>query len=316
MKSRLNFKIFLPLIASAIAILISKFVPNKIQAYRTVYWVPFICTFAIIFLLLILISLKNKKLLHNLKEKAPLITVGVLILSLMEVLTAKTRILPLPYFPSPGQVVDAMITDWKMLLTSALYSLRMLTLGYFVGAALGLITGTMIGWNKKLNYWLSPLQKVIGPIPATAWIPIAMTVFPTSFAASIFILALTVWFPVTVMTSSGIANVRKSYFEVAETLGANKWYLIFKVALPSALPNIFIGLFMGLGTSFVTLIVAEMLGVKAGLGWYINWAQGWAEYKKVYASLVVMSLLFSTIITLLFKVRDRILIWQRGLIKW
>ena len=47
------------------------------------------------------------------------------------------------------------------------------------------------------------------------------------------------------LTSSGIANVRLSYLDVARTLGAGRWYLIFRVAIPSALPNIFIGLFMG-----------------------------------------------------------------------
>ena len=73
---------------------------------------------------------------------------------------------------------------------------------------------------------------------------------------------------------------------------------------------------MGLGMAFVTLVVGEMLGVKAGLGWFITWAQGWAEYGKVYAALLVMAILFSSIITLLFRFRDRVLVWQKGLIKW
>ncbi|TDT62280.1 ABC transporter permease [Fonticella tunisiensis] len=316
MKGKISTKIFLPLMAITITVIISKLVPDKSAAYRTVFWIPLFGVISLLYVLAIVLSLKFETLNQWLREKAPLLTAAILFLSLWEIVTSKLSLLPLPYFPPPGQVVDVIITDRKMLLISTFYSLRMLVAGYLLGAFSGLITGTMIGWNKRLNYWIGPLQKIIGPIPATAWIPIAMTIFPTSFSASVFILGLSVWFPVTVMTSSGIANVQKSYFEVAQTLGAGKPYLIFRVALPAALPNIFIGLFMGLGTSFVTLIVAEMLGVKAGLGWYINWAQGWAEYKKVYASLGVMSLLFSTIITLLFKVRDRILIWQRGLIKW
>ena len=143
-----------------------------------------------------------------------------------------------------------------------------------------------------------------------------MTAFPTSFVASIFLIVLAVWFPVTVMTSNGIANVPNAYFEVARTLGAGRRYLIFKVAVPAAIPMIFIGLFMGIGMSFITLVVSEMLGVKAGLGWYINWTQGWGEYGKVWGALVVIALVFSSLISLLFKLKDRILIWQKGLIKW
>ena len=130
------------------------------------------------------------------------------------------------------------------------------------------------------------------------------------------LVALAVWFPVTMLTISGVANTRASYLDVARTLGADQKYLILRVAIPAAMPSIFIGLFMGLGTSFLTLIVAETVGVKSGLGWYVSWAQGWAEYGKVYAALVIMAAFFSTIMTVLFKVRDRVLVWQKGVIKW
>ena len=82
------------------------------------------------------------------------------------------------------------------------------------------------------------------------------------------------------------------------------------------LPHVFVGLFMGLGSSFAVLVVAEMIGVKAGLGWYLQWAQGWAAYSNMYAALIVMSLLCSGAITLLFRTRDRLLVWQKGVVKW
>ena len=97
-----------------------------------------------------------------------------------------------------------------------------------------------------------------------------------------------------------------------EPSAPDRGYLIFRVAIPAAMPNIFIGLFMGLGASFLTLVVAETVGVKSGLGWYVSWAQGWAEYGKVFAALVIMAAFFSTIMTVLFKVRDRVLVWQKG----
>src|SRR3978361_717305 len=161
-----------------------------------------------------------------------------------------------------------------------------------------------------------PVLKVIGPIPATAWIPLAMVVLPSAILSAAGLVALAVWFPVTMLTMSGIANTRASYLDVARTLGAKPSFLIFRAAIPAAMPNIFIGLFMGLGTSFLTLIVAETVGVKFGLGWYVSWAQGWAEYGKVYAALIIMAAFFSTIMTALFKVRDRVLVWQKGTIKW
>jgi NitT/TauT family transport system permease protein len=210
----------------------------------------------------------------------------------------------------------SLLLDWQLLFESTYHSLWLLIRGYLLGALVGIVTGICIGWYKQARYWGMPLLKIVGPIPATAWIPLAMVVSPNPSWSAVGLIALAVWFPVTMLTMSGIANTRASYLDVARTLGAGPSFLIFRVAIPAAMPNIFLGLFMGLGASFLTLIVAETVGVRSGLGWYVSWAQGWAEYGKVYAALVIMAAFFSTIMTLLFKARDRVLVWQKGTIKW
>ncbi len=229
--------------------------------------------------------------------------------------TAKHQLLPMPFFPPSQSILDAYENDGALLLLSAAYSLRLLAIGFSLGSIVGFFTGVAMGWWPRANYWLHPIVRTIGPIPATAWLPLAFVVLPTSFTASIFILALASWFPVTFLTWSGVRAVNRSYYDVARTLGANQWFLIWNVAVPAALPSIFVGIFMGLGTSFVTLLAAEMLGVKAGLGWYVTWAQGWAAYPKVYAALAIMAFLFSGLISVLFRIRNRVLRWERGSIR-
>jgi NitT/TauT family transport system permease protein len=248
--------------------------------------------------------------------KSPVFAAALLLLSVWEIITSGFRWLPLPYFPGPSAVLRSLIDDRRMLFESTCRSLVLLLSGYALGVVIALITGVCIGWFRRGRYWGMPLVKVLGPIPATAWVPLAMVLSPSGTFAAIGLIALAVWFPVTMLTISGIANTRASYLDVARTLGAGPGYLIFRIAIPAALPSIFIGLFMGLGTSFLTLIVAETVGVKSGLGWYLSWAQGWAEYGKVYAALVIMAAFFSGIMTVLFKVRDRVLAWQKGVIKW
>jgi NitT/TauT family transport system permease protein len=213
-------------------------------------------------------------------------------------------------------VLASLVSDRSLLFDSTWHSLVLLVSGYALGVAIAVITGVTIGWFAHARYWGMPLLKIVGPIPATAWIPLAMVLSPSALFSAIGLIALAVWFPVTMLTASAISNTRASYLDVARTLGAGQAYLIFRVAIPAALPNIFIGLFMGLGTSFLTLVVAETVGVKSGLGWYVAWAQGWAEYGKVYAALVIMAGFFSSIMTVLFRVRDRVLVWQKGVIKW
>ena len=233
-----------------------------------------------------------------------------------EAVTAKLGLLPLPFFPPPQAIIEALIEDWGQLVAGIFASCRLLAAGYFLGAAVGFVTGVAIGWSRRAGYWIHPMLRVIGPLPATAWLPLAFFVFPSSFSASIFLIALATGFPVTVLTWSGVAGVNSAYYDVARTLGANRRFLVLKVAIPAAMPYVFVGLFMGLGNSFAVLVVAEMLGVKAGLGWYLQWAQGWAAYANMYAALLIMAFLCSGLITLLFRLRDRLLAWQKGLVRW
>ena len=47
-----------------------------------------------------------------------------------------------------------------------------------VGVAAGLVSGVLIGWFRGVRYWGMPVLKVVGPIPATAYVPLAMALFP------------------------------------------------------------------------------------------------------------------------------------------
>jgi NitT/TauT family transport system permease protein len=254
-----------------------------------------------------------------LAETGPILAAALVVLAGWELATDGLRLLePALYFPSPATVLASMVDDRVLLFDSTWHSLVLLLSGYALGVLAGLISGVVIGWFAPARYWGMPLLKIIGPIPATAWVPLAMILTPSALhgLSAVLLIALAVWFPVSMLTISGVANTRASYLDVARTLGANSRYLVFRVALPAAMPNIFLGLFMGLGASFLTLVVAENVGVTSGLGWYFNWAQTNAEYGKLYGAIVIMAAFFSTIMTLLFKVRDQVLVWQKGQLKW
>jgi NitT/TauT family transport system permease protein len=315
--SKLRFGTLLAVpIAAAIGIALHLAVRKNDPEPDTTSWIIFLGGILGLSLLMTVAQLFSCALRRWMAHMCPIIAAALGLFCVWEIITSGFRLLPLPYFPSPASVLRTLVLEWRELARSTWHSLLLLLGGYAVGAFTGVVTGICIGWFKQARYWGMPLLKVLGPIPATAWIPLAMVISPKPVFSAVGLVALAVWFPVTMLTMSGIANTRASYLDVARTLGAKPSFLIFRVAIPAAMPNIFIGLFMGLGTSFLTLIVAETVGVKYGLGWYVSWAQGWAEYAKVFAALVIMAAFFSTIMTLLFKLRDRVLVWQKGTIKW
>lgn len=233
-----------------------------------------------------------------------------------EVATAKLALLPSPFFAPPQSLIEVYVSDYRRLADSLVNSLWLLANGFVLGAAAGFLTGVAIGWSRGLGYWVHPVLRFLGPVPSTALLPMAFFFFPSSWSAAVFLIALATWFPVTVLTWSGVAGVNRAYYDVARTMGASEWFLVLRVAIPAALPQVFVGLFMGLGASFSVLVAAEMMGVKSGLGWYLSWAQGWASYANMYGALIVMALVFSGLITLLFLGRDRLLAWQKGVVKW
>jgi NitT/TauT family transport system permease protein len=253
---------------------------------------------------------------QKLRGTGPWLLLLPVALTAWELLTAKFAVLPRPFFASPQALLEVFTDDYARLGDSVWNSFRLLAGGYLIGAAVGFTLGVAIGWSRAIGYWVHPVLRLVGPLPATAWLPVAFFAFPSSHSASTFLIALATGFPVTVLTWSGVAGVNKAFYDVARTMGASQRFLVLKVAIPAAMPSVFVGLFMGLGASFSVLVVAEMMGVKSGLGWYLQWAQGWAAYANMYAALLVMALMCTGLITLLFRLRDRLLAWQKGLVQW
>ena len=121
--------------------------------------------------------------------------------------TAKFALLPRPFFASPQALLEVFTDDYPRLGDSVLA---------FVCAAgrrlrhrrgVGFVAGVAIGWSRAVGYWAHPVLRLIGPLPATAWLPLAFFAFPSSHSASTFLIALATGFPVTVLTWSGVAGV-------------------------------------------------------------------------------------------------------------
>ena len=307
-----------PLAGVIITLLVQVLVPDNSShpVAKHPYYVIFLLALSAIPLISFVLSFFFNKIAEYLEHKGPFWLGAALVIVLINVITAKLALLPVIFFPSFDNILAIFVESWQLVLKCIFYSFKLLIFGVFWGVLAGFITGVFLGFSSKVYYWINPYIKLIGPIPATAWIPLVLTTFPTTFGASVFIIALAVWFPVQLMTSSGIQNTSKVYFEVGRTLGAGTFFQVFKIAVPAALPNIFQGVFNGICAAFIALMTAEMFGAKYGIGWYISWQKAMMVYSGVYAGLIMIALFCTVIITALFKVRKRLLGWQKGLVKW
>ncbi|MBE6012694.1 MAG: ABC transporter permease subunit [Lachnospiraceae bacterium] len=309
----------LPILSGAVAVLEYWIVPNIRKNSNPMTYVYFLAVLILLYSVFWTASIfglsgNKKKLFNKLRYKAPLYSVLFLLLAVYDYLTLKTGILQYPFLPWVNDILNIMISDRNYLMESAVSTLKLLFCGYFSGVITGLITGITCGYSKKARYWIDPIIKVLGPIPTATWIPLVMVLASTLFRGSVFIIALGVWFSVTVASMTGIANVELPYFEAAKTLGASERQLVFHVAIPYAVPNIIQGMIQGMSSACTALMIAEMLGVESGLGWYIIWAKSWAMYNKMFAALIVICLIFITVTKTLNIIKKKVLRWQEGMV--
>lgn len=307
--------LFLPVFSIILALLEYYYVPNYGNNLITDVYGIFLGAQLIIFLVLGILSFFIKRVYYRIRHIAPFATFVYILLMIYDYATLKTNSLLLPYFPWVDNILNAMLTDQAYLLDCIKNSLKLLFTGYFWGVLIGLITGIACGYSKIVSYWISPFMKLLGAIPSITWIPVIMVFASSLFKGAVIVIALGVWFSVTMSSYTGIKNIDVSYYEAARTLGASERQLILNIAIPSALPHIFQGLVMGMSTACVSLLAAEMIGVESGLGWYITWQRGWAKFSNMYGAIIIICIIFVVVNFALGYIRKKVLKWQEGVIQ-
>ena len=222
---------------------------------------------------------------------------------------------PQPFFPGPAQVIEAYLSDGEYIIQNIIYSLRLYAAGFSCGVVLGVGTGILIGWFPKVYYWVFPVLKITGVVPAVAWMPFALTLLPDTFTAAVFLIVICAWFQIAFLTAKGIQSTPKQSYEAARILGSRQKDLILHVAIPHAMPDIFTGIGSANAMAFTTLVMSEMLGQPGGLGYYINQSKVWSAYYKVLAAIVIMAVLFSFINYIIGRIQKHTLRWQEGVLK-
>lgn len=311
---------FLPIAALVLGLaeylLIPDCNPNPMPHMYTCVLAVLLAIYVVMF---VVAKIKEKKgdkdMIRKLRYNAPLYTVIMLILTAYDYLTIKTNYFTYPLVPCVNSIMYAAFTDRMTLIECAGHTLLLMFKGYALGVILGLITGITCGYSRKVNYWIDPILKFMGPIPISTWIPIIAVLSASLSGGALFIIVVGVWTAVTNASRAGVANVDKAYFDAAKILGASETQLIFRVAIPAAMPNIMAGMTQGMMTACTAIMVAEMMGVKGGLGWYITWVKSWALYNNMFASLFIICLIFTLVTKALNAVKTRVLRWQIGVTK-
>ncbi|WP_432721221.1 ABC transporter permease [Jeongeupia wiesaeckerbachi] len=195
--------------------------------------------------------------------------------------------------PSPREVWDAgldLLQSPKLLFHLG-HSLYRVFAGFAAAAVAGIALGLAIGRFGWARGTLLPPLEVLRPIPAVAWIPLSVLLFPSSEVSMMFITFVGALFPILLATIHGVEGIDARLVASARSLGARRWRVFTEVILPGAAPAIVTGLAIGMGTCWFCLVTAEMISGQFGIGYYT-----WESYTlQNYANIVVGMLLIGVL---------------------
>jgi NitT/TauT family transport system permease protein len=140
--------------------------------------------------------------------------------------------------------------------------------GFGIASVLGVSLGVVIGrssWARDTV--LVPLE-ILRPIPAVAWIPLAILMFHTAEESMTYICFIGAFYPILLGTIHGVESLDRRLIYAAQSLGAGTWSIFREVVLPGAFPSIVTGLSIGMGTAWFSLVTAEMIAGQFGIGYH------------------------------------------------
>ena len=86
-------------------------------------------------------------------------------------------------------------------------SVRRILLGFFIAMAIGVPLGLAIGKYQRVRDLFMPVVEIMRPIPAIAWVPMSIMLWPNNEASIVFITFIGAFFPILLNTIHGVHSL-------------------------------------------------------------------------------------------------------------
>jgi ABC-type nitrate/sulfonate/bicarbonate transport system permease component len=235
-----------------------------------------------------------------------------LVLLIVWELCARFGFIDTRFFPAPSRIIATMVEMLQTgeLVTHTAISMQRLIYGTVIGSLPALVLGIAMGLNRPIRAVFDPLIAATYPVPKSAILPLALLIFGLGEGSKVFMVAIGVFFPVVINTTTGVREINRIYLDVGQNYKASRWNTFWTIALPGALPVIMTGFKLGIGIGLVLIAVAEMVGAKSGLG-YLIWS-AWSTFavEQMYVGLFVIAII-GFLLTVALNELERVIIpWK------
>jgi NitT/TauT family transport system permease protein len=234
---------------------------------------------------------------------------GLLLLALWEAVVRLAQVPPW-ILPPPSGIVATTWSARGALLDAGAMTLFEATAGYAIGAALGLLLAMLLALTTPVRKLVLPMIVLINSVPVAAYAPLALLWFGTGALSKVVMVAFIVGFTVFLNALDGLLRVDPAAVSLFRSFGAGPLGLLWRLRLPSALPAILVGLRVSTVRSMIVAIVTEMLGSQKGLGWTIFEAVLQIDFLRVWAAILVASLISLSFFATVSAIERRLVFWR------
>ncbi|WP_421856586.1 ABC transporter permease [Oricola sp.] len=214
--------------------------------------------------------------------------------------------------PRPSDVFMTFVELWEsgLLFKHIAPSISRLIIGAALGASIGIATGVLIGLFTLVRAGLVPLVAAVFPIPKIALLPLFVIWFGIDEGSKYALIAFGTFTPTVVATYGAVDNVDRSLIRMGQSFGLTWFSIVRKIVLPGAMPGILSGLRISLAIAIILLVAAEMLGAEYGIGAYILEAGSLYDLERLFAGVVILSLLGVIVSAVIGQIEHYLLGWR------
>lgn len=212
--------------------------------------------------------------------------------------------------PSPIRVAGALAARWDSIAAHALVTGFEMLAGLALGALLGCATAlTLTAWRGGRR-WLLPLLLISQAVPVFAIAPLLTLWFGFGVASKVVMATLIIFFPVATAFYDGLRRTEPGWLELAQTMGATRAAVLWRMRVPAALPSLASGLRVAAAVAPIGALVGEWVGASAGLGYLMLHANGRSQTDLMFAALLVLALMALALWFTVDRLLRRAIPWQ------
>lgn len=189
-------------------------------------------------------------------------------------------------------------------------TLERVAVGFGVGAVLALSLGLPAGYFRVVGNLIEPIVELLRPIPPLAMLPLFIVWVGIGEGSKIGFITYATFFPMFLTTIHAVRQIDPLLLRAAQSLGARRAQLFFRVILPAALPEILTGFRLGVALSFFVIVISEFIGAEHGLGYLINDGRNFFLVPQMLGAAVLLGLLGYAGNGLVRLLERRVLRWQ------